>query len=73
MMNGPRVPKRKPALCRTRKIIEVGAEERIHLIEACAYFRADRHRPVAPDGFREQDRREAAVEIDAVIKGKRKN
>lgn len=71
-MNGLRVPKRKPALCRTRKTVEVGAEERIHLIEACAYFRADRYRPVAPDGFREQDRREAAIEIDEVIKKIRK-
>lgn len=71
-MNGLKESKRNPELCGTRKTIEVGAEERIHLIEACAYFRADRHRPVAPDGFREQDRREAAVEIDAVIKKKRK-
>lgn len=71
-MIGLKVAKRKPALCRTRKTVEVGAEERIHLIEACAYFRADQHRPVAPDGYREQDRREAAVEIDAVIKKRRK-
>jgi hypothetical protein len=72
-MSARKVAKRKPALCRTIKTVEVGAEERIHLIEACAYFRADRHRPVAPDGYREQDRREAAIEIDAVINKRRKS
>ena len=71
-MDGIRTLKRKPAACGTRKPIEVGAEERIRLIEACAYFRADRHRPTAPDCFREQDRREVALEIDAVITKKRK-
>lgn len=72
MMNKTRTLKRKPVACGTHGAVEVGTEERIRLIEACAYFRADQHRPVAPDGFRRQDRREAALEIDAVIGKRRK-
>ena len=68
-MNVTRTARRKPAL---RKAVVVEVEERDRLIEACAYFRADRHRPVAPGDFREQDLREAAIEIDAVIKKPRK-
>lgn len=72
MVNKTRTLKPKPATCRTRKAVEVGAEERVRLIEACAFFRADQHRPVAVDGFREQDRREAALEIDTVIRKRRR-
>lgn len=71
-MNKTRTLKRKPAACGTRGSVEVGTEERIRLIEACAYFRADQHRPVAPDAFRAQDRREAAAAIDLVIRKKHK-
>jgi hypothetical protein len=72
MMDKTRTLKPKPAGCGTRRRVEVGAEERVRLIEACAFFRADQHRPVAVDGFREQDRREAALEIDTVIRKRRK-
>lgn len=71
-MNKTRTLKPKPVVCGTRRAVEVGTEERTRLIEACAYFRAGRHRPVTPDCFRDQDRREAATAIDAVIRKKRK-
>jgi hypothetical protein len=46
----------------------VDADERRHLIEACAFFRADHFRPAEPGCYREQDVAEAAAEIDAVLK-----
>jgi hypothetical protein len=48
--------------------IEIDAEERRHLIEACAFFRADHFRPAEPGSCREQDLKDAAAEIDAVLK-----
>jgi hypothetical protein len=56
---------------KARTVVRVDAGERRHLIEACAFFRADRYRAVEPGGFREADLRDAAAEIDAVL-GKRK-
>jgi hypothetical protein len=64
-MNATRTVKRKPA---PRKLVTVEIEERDRLVEACAYFRAYHYREVVPGDFREQDLREAAIEIDAVIK-----
>ncbi|MDH3286910.1 MAG: hypothetical protein OEP48_04175 [Betaproteobacteria bacterium] len=46
----------------------VGADERRHLIEACAFFRADHFRPAEPGCYRQQDLKEAAAEIDAILK-----
>ena len=47
--------------------IAVDAEEREHLVEACAFFRADHFREADPGHLRTQDRKDAAVEIDAVL------
>jgi len=46
----------------------VDAEARRHLIEACAFFHADRFRPAEPGQYRQQDLAEAAVEIDTVLR-----
>ena len=57
------------ALSRRRAApIAVESEERWHLVEACAFFRADHFRPAAPGSCREQDLKEVAAEIDAVLK-----
>jgi hypothetical protein len=58
--------RRKPAaLCPCG--IAVDAEEREHLVEACAFFNADHFREADPEHLRTQDRKDAAVEIDAVL------
>ncbi len=46
----------------------IGDEERRHLIEACAFFHADRFRAVEPGSYRARDVEDAAAEIDAVLK-----
>ena len=48
--------------------LAIGCEERQHLIEACAFFHAVQFRPAAPGSVRAQDLRDAAAEIDAVLK-----
>jgi hypothetical protein len=48
--------------------VAVTAEQRRHLIEDAAYFRAERYRPVEPGRYRKQDRRAAEAEIEAVLK-----
>ena len=48
--------------------LAVGGEERRHLIEACAFFRADHFRPAQPGFVRAQDLKDAAAEIDTVLK-----
>lgn len=65
------VRRRKPAaLCACG--IAVDAEEREHLVRACAFFRADRFRAAEPGRVRAQDVKDAAAAIDAVLaKGKR--
>lgn len=55
-----------------RSTVVVTAEERQHLIEDVAYFRAERYRCCEPGQYREQDRREAEAEINAVLKRCRK-
>jgi hypothetical protein len=58
--------RRKPAaLCPCG--IAVDAEEREHLVEACAFFRADHFREADPEHLRTQDRKDAAARIDAVL------
>ena len=47
---------------------KIGNEERRHLVEACAFFHADRFRPVEPGTIRAQDLKDAATEIDGVLK-----
>jgi hypothetical protein len=50
------------------EVVAVSAEQRRHLIEDAAYFRAERYRPVEPGRYRKQDRRAAEAEIEAVLK-----
>ena len=52
--------------------VVVEDEERRHLVEDCAFFRAARFRAAAPGACREQDLKDAATAIDAVIKPARK-
>ncbi|MBM3359457.1 MAG: hypothetical protein FJY54_17240 [Betaproteobacteria bacterium] len=52
--------------------VRVEPEERRHLIEACAFFRAQRYRVIDPGGYREEDRRQAEAEIDTALGSRRK-
>lgn len=45
----------------------VGVDERRHLIEDCAFFRAEQYREVEPGAYRRKDLAEAAAEVDAAI------
>jgi len=47
--------------------VAVDAEEREHLVEACAFFHADHFREADPVHLRAQDRKDAAAKIDAVL------
>lgn len=76
-MTAKRPPRRggagtpKPRAAR-RDAIVVTDEERQHLIEDVAYFRAERYRRVEPGQYREEDRREVEAEIEAILKRCRK-
>lgn len=59
---------RKGAPRRGRAAIEVSEQERKRLIDDVAYFLAERYRCVESEGCREQDRRTAREEIEAVLK-----
>jgi len=48
-------------------IITVTPDEREHLIEDVAFFRAERYRRVDPGKYRKQDRREAEADIAEVF------
>lgn len=48
--------------------VVVTEEERSALVEDIAYFSADRYRCVKPGECREEDRRRAELEINAIIK-----
>ena len=54
-----------------RTPILVDADERRHLVEDCAFFRADHFRDAEPGTIRESDRLAAAAEIESAI-GQRK-
>jgi hypothetical protein len=47
---------------------EVSSEERRHLAECCAFFKAERYRHAEPGTIRSSDVRKAEEEIDRVIK-----
>ena len=51
----------------------VGEEERRHLIDACAFFKAEHFRMAEPGCIREQDVRKAAADVDAALKGRTKS
>ena len=59
---------RKPAPALPVDAITVTAEQRRHLVEDAAYFRAEQFRPVVPGRYRKQDRCAAEAEIEAVLK-----
>jgi hypothetical protein len=52
--------------------VRVDDEERRHLVNACAFFRAERFRMAEPGSIREQDVRKAAADVDAALKGRGK-
>ena len=52
--------------------VRVDGEERRHLVDACAFFRAEHFRMAEPGSIREQDVRKAAADVDAVLKGRAK-
>jgi hypothetical protein len=52
--------------------ISVTEDERKHLIADIAFFHAEQHRVVASGNCREDDRRRAEAEVDAVLKRPRK-
>ena len=47
--------------------VSVDAEQRRHLIECCAFFRAEHFRPTQPGRYRKQDLRDAMADIDTVL------
>ena len=51
--------------------VRVDEQERRHLIDACAFFRAEHFRMAEPGSIREQDVRKAAADIEAALKGRR--
>lgn len=51
--------------------VRVDAEERLHLINACAFFRAERFRAADPVSIRGEDVQNAAKDVDAALKGRR--
>ena len=59
------------ASTRVAKVV-VEEDERRHLVEDCAFFRAARFRAASPGSYREQDLRAAAAAIDAAIRPDRK-
>jgi hypothetical protein len=52
--------------------LRVDDEERLHLINACAFFRAERFRAADPGSIRGEDVLKAARDVDAALKGRRK-
>lgn len=52
--------------------VRVDADERLHLINACAFFRAERFRAADPGSIRGDDVQKAAKDVDAALKGRRK-
>lgn len=61
----------EPRLCACG--VRVGDEERLHLINACAFFRAERFREADPGSIRGEDMRKAARDVDAALEGCRKS
>jgi hypothetical protein len=53
--------------------VRVDADERLHLINACAFFRVERFRATDPDSIRGEDVLKAAKDVDAALKRRRKS
>lgn len=71
----------KPGAARRGKAADAGRpvakvvveeDERRHLVEDCAFFRAARFRAARPGSCREQDLKAAAADVDAAIRAGRK-
>lgn len=60
----------EPQLCGCG--VRVDADERLHLINACAFFRAERFREVDPGTIRGEDVQKAARDVDTALQGRRK-
>ena len=60
----------EPRLCGCG--LRVDADERLHLINACAFFRAERFRAADPASIRGEDVQKAAREVDAVLQRRKK-
>jgi len=56
----------EPRLCGCG--VRVDEDERRHLINACAFFKAEHFRVAEPGSIREQDVRKAAADVDAALK-----
>ena len=67
--SGPAGAKLERALLENarRHRLRVDDDERLHLINACAFFRAKRFRAADPASIRGEDVRKAARELDAVL------
>jgi hypothetical protein len=53
--------------------VRVDADERLHLIRACAFFRADRFREAEPGSVRGEDLRKAARDVDTALRGRKRS
>ena len=60
----------EPRLCGCGLLVD--DDERLHLINACAFFRAKRFRAADPASLRGEDVRKAAQELDAVLQRRKK-
>jgi hypothetical protein len=61
----------EPQLCGCG--LRVDADERLHLIRACAFFRADRFREAEPGSVRGEDLRKAARDVDTALRGRKRS
>jgi hypothetical protein len=49
-------------------VVELGEEQRRHLIDCCAFFRAQQFRPAEPGRYRAEDVSAVSREIDAALR-----
>lgn len=68
---GARTAAGEPHLCGCGLLVD--DDERLHLIRACAFFRAERFRAADPASIRGEDVRRAARDVDAALKGRRRS
>jgi hypothetical protein len=60
-----------PRLCGCGLRVDDG--ERLHLINACAFFRSERFRAAKPGTVRSEDVQKAARDVDAALQGRRRS
>jgi hypothetical protein len=53
--------------------VRVDADERLHLINACAFFRAERYREADPRSIRGDDVQKATRDVDAALRGRKRS